>query len=354
MAQNEQVKILVIDDVKSNLVTLRGMIQSLGYTPYLAQSISAARTILEKQLPKLILLDISMPEMSGLEFFAMLKENPQTRRIPVIFISASEDEVEREQGFELGAVDYIQKPFAIQDVAIRIKAHLRLADKMDELENRNRRLNLMTRQLAEDLWKEQENLIFALGRLIEGRDEGTVNHIDNLSYNSWVLAQALQLTYDFENEISDNFIKTIKTAVVLHDIGKLAIGDTILLKQASLTEQERLIMQKHTTEGQKILQDIYNSVKRNDFMKMAIDVAYCHHEHWDGSGYPQGLKGEEIPLSARILAVMDVYDALVNERVYKEAYGPEQSMEMIRAGAGTEFDPRIVDVMCKIKRHLKA
>ncbi len=354
MVQEKKEKILVIDDVKSNLVTLRGMIQSLGCTPYLAQNVNTAIDILEKQIPRLILLDISMPEMSGLEFCRMLKENPRTRHIPVIFISAVEDEEERSQGFELGAVDFIQKPFSLSDVAMRIKTHLRIATQIEEMENRNRRLNLMTRQLAEKLWQEQENLIFALGRLVEGRDEGTVNHVDNLSYNSWILAQAMQFSYDFEDEISDNFVQNIKTAVVLHDIGKLSVTDRILLKQAPLTEKERLIMQGHTTEGEKILRDIYSILDRNDFMKMAIDVAYCHHEHWDGSGYPRGLKGEEIPLSARILAIVDVYDALVNERVYKEAYTPEMSMEIIQSGAGTEFDPRIVETMMKVKRHLKA
>ncbi len=353
MADAQRVKILVIDDVKSNLVTLRGMLQALNYVPYMASSVSAAIHILEKQQPNLILLDISMPDMDGFEFCELLKESPQTRHIPVIFISSVEDVADKERGFSLGAVDFIQKPFSLTDLALRIRQQLRFAEMQEELETSNQRLNRVTRQLSRKLWKEQENLIFAMARLIEGRDEGTVNHIDNLSYNSWIMAQALQLTEEFEDVISENFVQTIKTAVVLHDIGKLFVGDKILLKEAALTSEERRIMETHTTEGRRVLEDIYKKLDRNDFVKMAIDVAYCHHEHWDGSGYPQGLKGDEIPLAAQILAIVDVFDALVNERVYKEAYSLETAMDIIKAGAGTQFDSRIVDVMVRMRRHLK-
>lgn len=353
MAEAERAKILVIDDVKSNLVSLRGMLQALDYVPFMAHSISAAISILEKMLPDLILLDISMPEMDGFEFCEMLKDNPRTRRIPVIFISAVEDIAEKERGFALGAADFIQKPFSLSDLAIRVKLQLRVAATQEELENSNRRLNLMTRQLSRRLWEEQENLVFAMGRLVEQRDEGAANHTDNLSYNSWIVAQALQLTEEFEEIISENFVQTIKTAVVLHDIGKLSIRDDIILKPAPLTEQERKVMQNHTIEGRRILEDIHRELDRNDFMKMAIDIAYCHHECWDGSGYPQGLKGDEIPLAAQILSIVDVYDVLVNERVYKEAYTQEEAIEIIKAGAGTQFDERIVDVMVRMQRHLK-
>lgn len=353
MAEQEHAKILVIDDVKSNLVTLRGMLQALHYVPFMAQSVNAAIAILEKQLPNLILLDISMPEMDGFEFCEMLKENPRTRKIPVIFISAVEDVKDKERGFSLGAVDFIQKPFSLTDVAIRIKLQLQFSEVQEELESSNRRLNLVTRQLSQKLWREQENLIYAMGRLAEAKDEGTVNHIDNLSYNSWIIAQALQLTDEFENEISENFVQTIKTAVVLHDIGKLLVSEAILLKKAPLTQEERKIMQSHTTEGYRILSEIYSSLDHNDFMQMAIEVAHSHHERWDGKGYPEGLKGDEIPLSARILAAVDVYDALVNERVYKEAFEPEKAMKILKQGAGTQFDARVIDVMERMQRHLK-
>lgn len=353
MAEAERAKILVIDDVKSNLVGLRGMLQALDYVPYMAQSISAAISILEKQLPDLILLDISMPEMDGFEFCEMLKDNPRTRKVPVIFISAVEDIADKERGFDLGAADFIQKPFSLSDLAIRVKLQLRVSEIQEELENSNRRLNMMTRQLSRRLWEEQENLVFTMGRLVERRDEGAANHIDNLSYNSWIIAQALQLTEEFEEVISENFVQTIKIAVVLHDIGKISIRDSIILKPAPLTEEERRVMQTHTTEGRRILEEIHRELDRNDFMKMAIDIAYCHHECWDGSGYPQGLKGDEIPLAAQILAIVDVYDVLVNERVYKEAYSPEEALEMIKEGAGTQFDERIVDVMVRMHRHLK-
>jgi putative two-component system response regulator len=354
MEDTSRAKILVVDDVKSNLVTMRGMLQALHYIPYMAQNANAAIRILEKQLPDLMLLDISMPDMDGFELCEMLKENPRTRNIPVIFISAVEDQADKERGFELGAVDFIQKPFDLAEVAIRIKLQLRFASIQGELESSNRRLNLVTRQLSQKLWKEQQNLIFAMARLVEGRDEGTVNHIDNLSYNSWILAQALQLTEDFEEVIGENFVQTIKTAVALHDIGKLSVSDLILLKKATLTEGERQIMQIHTTEGKRILTDISKKIDKNEFMEMAIEIAYSHHEHWDGSGYPQGLKGDQIPLAAQILGIVDVFDALVNTRVYnKEVCSREEAMETIHAAAGTQFDSRIVAVMERIQRHLK-
>lgn len=352
MEVKDDIRILVVDDIKSNLTVMREFIKKMGYTPYLAQSAKDAIKIIDHQMPHLILLDVSMPEISGFEFCEMLKKDVHTRQIPIIFISATEDKEDRTTGFELGAVDFVGKPFDYGEVAMRINTHLKIYCMQSELEENNRRLNLMVQKQAQTLWEEQRKIMLALSTLVEEKDEITKDHSGNVSYNSWLLAQAMQFSFDFEEEVTDAFVRTIESASVLHDIGKISIPDTILLKKSGLTEEEREIMKSHSELGRQILTGIYGSLEQNDFIKMAIDIAHCHHERWDGKGYPQGLKGEKIPLSARIVGVIDVYDALTNERCYKKAYSHEKSMEIIKEGAGTQFDPKIVEVMERIQAHL--
>lgn len=352
MEIREEIRILVVDDIKSNLTLMREFIKEMGYTPYLAQSVKDAIRIIDHQMPHLILLDVSMPEISGFEFCEVLKKDVHTRQIPIIFISATEDKEDRTTGFELGAVDFIGKPFDFAEISMRINTHLKIYCMQRELEDNNRRLNLMVQKQAQTLWEEQRKIMLALSTLVEGKDEITKDHSGNVSYNSWLLAQAMQFSFDFEDEVTDSFVRTIESASVLHDIGKISIPDTILLKNCGLTEEEREIMKSHSELGRQILTGIYGSMEQNEFIRMAIDIAYCHHERWDGKGYPQGLKGEEIPLAARIVGLIDVYDALTNERCYKKAYSHEKSMEIIREGAGTQFDPKIVEVMEKVQAHL--
>ncbi len=352
MEIKKEIRILMVDDVRSNLTMMREFIKQMGYTPYLAQNVKDAIKMVEKQRPHLILLDISMPDVSGFDFCEMLKKDVHTRHIPVIFISATEDKEERTRGFELGGVDFISKPFEYNEISVRINNQLKIYHMRQELEDNNRKLNLMVQKQAQTLWEEQRKIMMALSTLIEGKDEITKNHSSNISYNSWLLAQSMQFSFDFEDQVTDAFVRTIETASILHDIGKISIPESILLKSRKLTEEERKIMQNHSEEGRKILTGIYGSLDQNEFVKMAIDIAYCHHERWDGKGYPQGLKGEEIPLAARIVGLIDVYDALTNERVYKKAYSHERSMEIIKEGAGTQFDPKLVAVMEKVQSHL--
>lgn len=352
MEVKEEMRILVVDDIKSNLTVMRKFIKRMGYTPYLAQSVKEAVKIVDHQRPHMILLDISMPEISGFEFCEMLKKDVHTRQIPVIFISATEEKEDRMMGFELGAVDFISKPFDYGEIAMRIGTHLKSYSIQRELEENNRRLNLMVQKQAQTLWEEQRKIMLALSTLVEEKDEITKDHSGNVSYNSWLLAQAMQFSFDFEDEVTNSFVRTIESASILHDIGKISIPDTVLLKKSGLTAEEREIMKSHSELGRQILTDIYGSLEQNDFIKMAIDIAHCHHERWDGKGYPQGLKGNSIPLAARIVGVVDVYDALTHERCYKKAYSHEKSMEIIKAGAGTQFDAKIVAVMEKIQAHL--
>ncbi len=339
-SQNDSdIKILVVDDVEVNLIILEEIIKNMGYEALLAQSVKEALEIIENSddLPRVILSDISMPETDGFTFCSMLKNDPYTKDIPVIFISAMDTASDLSKGFELGAVDYIPKPF----------------EKTEVVEENNRQLNLVVARQMEKLRIEQKNIMTALARLVESRENVSGSHYKNILYNSRILAEGMQLYPKFEEEVTDDFIDTIESSAGLHDIGKLMIPDHILLKNAPLDEEERKIMSTHAELGAKTLMDIYGGVEKNDFIDMAIDIAWYHHECWDGSGYPKGLKGDAIPLSARIVKVVDVFDAMISERRYKKPISLEQTLTYMQEKAGSIFDPDIIRVFMRIYRNFK-
>ena len=351
--KSDEVKILVVDDVEVNLIILEEIIKNMGYQAILAQSVKEAFELMkeEENIPQIILSDISMPEVDGFTFCTMLKKNPYTRNIPLIFISAMDQAADLSKGFEMGAVDYIPKPFEKTEVRMRISTHLKLYTLQKDLEDNNRRLSMIVTRQMEKMRLEQRNIMYALAKLVESRESESGTHYKNIAYNSRLLAQGMQMSTVFEKDVTDNFIETIESAAGLHDIGKIKIPDSILLKKDILTEEERKIMSTHAELGAKTLMEIYEGVERNDFINMAIDIAYYHHENWDGTGYPKGLKGQEIPLAARIVKVVDVFDALIGERVYKSALSLEESLENMEEGAGKYFDPDIIQVFMKIYRN---
>lgn len=362
--ENEQnkVKILIVDDVEVNLIILEEIIKNMGYEAMTALSVKEAFQLMqgEQVLPQIILSDISMPEIDGFTFCSMLKKDPYTRDIPVIFISAMDSISDLNQGFALGAVDYITKPFERVEVEMRIHNHLKLYTLQKDLEENNKRLNMIVMRHMEKIRLEQKNIMSALAKLVENKENGAkynskqeTFHYANVSYNSRILAQGMQFSPVFENDISDCFIDTIESSAGLHDIGKIMIPDNILLKQAPLTPEEYRIMSSHAEVGAKTIIDIYQGVEKNDFINMAIDIAYYHHEKWDGTGYPKGLKGKEIPLSARIVKVVDVFDALVGTRAYKNQYSLEESLKIMQSESGKSFDPDIIEVFMKIYRNFK-
>ncbi len=352
---NNDISILVVDDVEVNLIILEEIIKNMGYQALLAQSVKEALQIIENSqaLPKVILSDISMPEIDGFTFCSMLKNDPYTKDIPVIFISAMDTASDLSKGFELGAVDYIPKPFEKTEVEMRISTHLKIYTMQRDLEENNKQLNLVVARQMEKLRLEQKNIMTALARLVESRENVSGSHYKNILYNSRILAEGMQLSPKFEDEVSDDFIDTIESSAGLHDIGKLMIPDRILLKNAPLDEKEREIMYTHAELGAKTLNDIYDGVEKNDFIEMAIDIAWYHHECWDGSGYPKGLKGNEIPLAARIVKVVDVFDAMVSERRYKKPIPLEQTLAYMQENSGTIFDPDIIRVFMRIYRNFK-
>ena len=345
---NSDISILVVDDVEVNLIILEEIIKNMGYEALLAQSVKEAIIEDREQLPKVILSDISMPETDGFTFCSMLKNDPYTKDIPVIFISAMDTASDLSKGFELGAVDYIPKPFEKTEVEMRISTHLKIYNMQRDLEENNKQLNLVVARQMEKLRIEQKNIMTALARLVESRENVSGSHYKNILYNSRILAEGMQLSPMFEDDVTDDFIDTIESSAGLHDIGKLMIPDRILLKNAPLDEEERRLMCAHAELGAKTLNDIYEGVEKNDFVEMAIDIAWYHHECWDGSGYPKGLKGKEIPLSARIVKVVDVFDAMISERRYKKPIPLDQTLAYMQEKSGTDFDPDIIRVFMRI------
>ncbi len=345
--------ILIVDDVASNLVILTEIIKKAGYLPRPVTSAKQAMEAMRISLPQLILLDISMPDMDGFEFCEILKKEAWTKEIPIIFISALDAPEEKKRGFELGAVDFITKPFEMVEVISRVNTHIKIFKMQQTLEQNNKRLHKMVSDQLKMIQNEQKNMIYALAKLSETRDESIGNHLENVGKNCKLLAQSLQFSPVFEKEITQSFIETIEIASPLHDIGKIKIPDRILLKPGKLTEEEMDVMKTHTELGAKSLMDIYAASEHNEFIKMAIDIAYYHHERWDGTGYPCQLKEKEIPLAARIMSVVDVYDTLTGERCYKEAFTHEESMEIINENSGLSFDPDIVEIFNKIQRQLR-
>lgn len=351
--EGQVANVLIVDDVTSNLAILAGMIKGAGYVARPVTSAKQAMAAIEVKMPQLILLDISMPDMDGYEFCELLKKDVRTREIPIIFISAMNTMEDKKKGFEMGAVDFISKPFEVEEVTIRVNTHLKIYQMQQQLESYNRRLHKMVNDQTKQIEEEEKNFIMALAKLAELKENTDGVHLRNIAKNSKLLTMSLQFSPKFEKDISNSFVDTIEIAAGLHDIGKIGISDQILLKPGRLTEEERRIVETHSELGAATLQELYDMNSHNEFLRMAIEIARYHHERWDGTGYPDGLKGKEIPLSARIVAVVDVYDALVGKRCYKTPYTHEESIQIINGEAGSHFDPDIIEIFNKIQNQFQ-
>jgi putative two-component system response regulator len=308
----QQAKILIVDDEPLNLKVLKQVLQD-NYRLSFAKNGMDALELVKKEKPSLILLDVMMPGMTGFEICRQLKSDPETNTIPVIFVTALAEEADESEGFAAGGVDYINKPISPALVRARVKTHLSLVH-IDEL----KRTHL--------------ELIQRLGRAAEFKDNETGMHVMRMSHVSGRLA--LQMGMDA------HFSEQLIHAAPMHDIGKIGIPDHVLLKPGKLDEEELVLMRKHPEMGAKILDN-----STSPLIKLAHSVALYHHEKWDGSGYPFGLKGEAIPIEARIVAVADVFDALLNKRPYKEAWPVEDAVAEIETNRGKHFDPAVVDAM---------
>ncbi len=334
--------IMIVDDTRANLQLLQDMLQTRGYRVVAFPGGALALKAAAKRPPDLILLDVRMPEMDGYEVCRRLKADPALRDIPVLFVSALRETADKVRAFAAGGVDYVTKPFQAEEVHARVDTHLRLQSLQKTLEEHNRHLEALVQEKVREISQSQLATIHALSELMETRDYETGAHTERTRMYCRLLALRLRKDSRYVQLADDLFIENIFQAAPLHDIGKFGIPDKILLKPGKLTREEFECMKSHTTIGALTLKKAYARHPNNDFLSMGIAIARSHHEKWDGSGYPDGLSGESIPLSARIMALADVYDALRSKRPYKSAFAHEQCVKIITDSSGTHFDPRLV------------
>jgi len=304
--------------------------------------------------PDLVLLDIMMPEMDGYEVCRRLKASDSTRKVPVIFLSAKTEIEDEELGFAVGAVDFIHKPISPPIVAARVKTHLEIKSWHDFLQDQNAWLQKQVEKRLSEINHLQDASIYVMVSLAEFRDETTGNHIRRTQEFVRLLAIEMAKLPCYSALLPPSHIEQMSKSAPLHDIGKIAIPDHILLKPGKLTPEEFEIMKTHAQRGYDMLKRAGDHMgEHGEFLTLAMDIAGCHHEKWDGSGYPNGLAGAAIPLSARLMAVADVYDALLARRPYKEPMGAVQATAIILEGRGKHFDPEVVDAFMAIRDELQ-
>lgn len=333
--------VMVVDDNPANLRLMEEMLRPRGYEVRSFPRGRMALAAATQNPPDLILLDITMPEMTGYEVCERLKASPQLAKIPVIFLSALDALEDRLRGFRAGGVDYISKPFQFEEVQARVDAHVRLRRFQIQIESDNRRLQDLVQAQVGRIAEGHLATIFAIARLAETRDDQTGKHLERIQTFCQLLAEGLSRISPYNDVIDKAWIEDIFHASPLHDIGKVAIPDQILQKPGKLTPEEAAIMKTHTTLGAHTLRAVYQRFPDNNLIAMGIEAALSHHERWDGTGYPNGLRGEEIPLCARILAVADCYDALRSKRCYKPAVPHDETCAIILENCGTQFDPAV-------------
>ena len=342
--------ILVVDDTPFNLTLMSAVLKKHYVVREAANGPQALEMLKTGTLPDLILLDIMMPAMDGYEVCSRLKADPLTANIPVIFLTANVSSEDEEKGFELGAVDYITKPIRQKVVLARIRTHLQLKASADFLEDKAVYLEKEVGRRAAEIEAIQDVTILAMASLAETRDNETGNHIRRTQYYVRALAEKLQPHPRFSAFLSEHTIKLLFKSAPLHDIGKVGIPDHILLKPGRFTPEEFAVMKTHTTLGRDAIATAEARLGVNiEFLAYAKEIAYSHQEKWDGSGYPEGLAGEAIPISARLMAVADVYDALISRRPYKEPMPHDKAVQLIMAGRGMHFDPDIVDAFLALQ-----
>ncbi|PMZ73402.1 response regulator [Pseudomonas sp. FW305-70] len=337
--------VLVVDDTPDNLMLMTDLLKDRYRVKAANSGETALRVLQNNPLPDLILLDIMMPGLSGHDVARLLQQDPRTRQIPIIFLTALASMENEIQGLELGAVDYITKPISPPLVLARVQTQLKIKAAADFLRDQNDFLEQEVQRRTREVIAIQDVTIQAMASLAETRDNETGNHIRRTQHYVRLLAELLRDHPRFSQFLNDDSIRQLFRSAPLHDIGKIGIPDHILLKPGRFTPEEFEIMKTHTTLGRDAIQRAEDQLGLSvDFLRMAKEIAYSHQEKWDGSGYPQGLVGEEIPMSARLMAVADVYDALISRRVYKAGMPHDQAVQIIRQGRASHFDPDVCDV----------
>jgi len=352
--------IMLVDDSIANLLTGK-LALSDSYRVLTAGSAGIMLEELEWSRPELILLDVDMPEMNGFEAIKILKERPDTRDIPVIFLTAMNDIDNELKGLESGAVDYITKPFSAPLLRKRVELHLLLKDQnsvlerqKSELQNYNDNLQSMVEEKTKTIVKLQNKLLAGMAEMVEGRDGVTGGHIARTRRYLRILLDAAIKDGSWTKEASEWDIELLCQSCLLHDIGKIAISDSILKKTGKLTREEFAEMQRHTLFGVGFIEKLEDGEEDSAFLRFAKTFAGYHHEKWNGEGYPYKLSGEDIPLLGRMMAVVDVYDALASERPYKPAFSHDASVGIILESSGTHFDPMLVCLFRQVAGQFQA
>jgi len=353
--KNTHKKIIIVDDNAANLSVGRNLLKTY-YEVYPAPSAAKLFNILERFIPDLILLDVNMPEMNGYEAIKIMKADPRFADIPVIFLTAKNDEESEMEGFDLGAADYVTKPFSGPLLLRRIASQLLIEQQRHDLlksqaalQDYADNLEIKVREKTAEVSKLQNAVIATVADLVEFRDKFTGGHTARTQLYLKELIDELLRGEEYTEEIVKWDMDFFLPSAQLHDVGKIAISDLILNKPAKLTPEEFEIMKSHVTVGVEAVKRIINETDENAFLHHALLFTGTHHEKWDGSGYPVGLKGNNIPLEGRLMAIADVYDALISERPYKKPFPHEKACEIIEEGAGSHFDPVLVDVFKRVK-----
>lgn len=345
----QKATILVVDDNLDNLSLMSSLLKDVYKVKIANNGEKAIKNARSDSPPDLILLDIMMPGLSGYEVCQHLKADPATRHIPIIFLTAMTATEDEKRGLEMGAVDYITKPISPPIVMARVATQLHLKAAADFLRDKNLYLEAEVAKRTREVAAIQDVTILAMASLAETRDNETGNHIRRTQFYVKALAEHLKDHPRFNHYLTPQTIEMIFKSAPLHDIGKVGIPDRILLKPGRFEPEEFEIMKTHTTLGRDAIQHAETQLGMDvEFLNLAKEIAYGHQEKWDGSGYPEGIGGDDIPIPARLMAVADVYDALISRRVYKEGMPHEKAVKIITEGKGSHFDPDIVDAFLEI------
>ncbi|AFA47229.1 HD domain-containing phosphohydrolase [Acetobacterium woodii] len=345
-------KILIVDDSTTDRLIISAMLTDYE-TLTACDGVEAMAVIAKNPDIDLVILDLNMPKMNGFEVLEAIRKNPEYRKIRTIILT-NYDEVDNEvKGLELGAVDYIRKPLNIQSLLIRINIHIKLKSIQKMIEQDNQRLDAMVLKKTKEVAATRDITIHALVGLLEVRNIESSNHTIRTQWIMKLLCNHLKTKKQYQDILTEAYVQELITTTPLHDIGKVGIPDNILLKPGKLTEAEFEIMKKHVDYGVNALQnEIYSDDDVPSFIKTAMEIVGAHHEKFNGSGYPRGLSGKAIPLPGRLMAIIDVYDALTSERVYKPAYDFDCSIKLMKSESGEHFDPDIVEGFMEIKESI--
>ena len=340
-------KVILVDDNPINLKLARNTLMG-KYDVFTVPSAEKLFQLLEKTMPDIILLDVLMPEMNGYEAIQVLKSDPRTADIPVIFLTSKSDTNSELEGFIQGAVDYVSKPFSPQLLLKRVDVHVLVESQKNELKYMNDNLQHLVEEKTEEVVKLQTAILKTMSNLVEYRDDVTGGHIERTELLLKILIKEMVDTKVYEDILKSWDHDLLLQSAQLHDVGKIAIKDSILMKPGPLTEEEREEMKKHAAFGETVIEKIQEDAIESVFLSHAKIMAGTHHERWDGKGYPRGISGVNIPLQGRLMAIVDVYDALISERPYKKAMPTEEALKIIKQSSGSQFDPALVDVFITV------